>query len=266
MKAFILVGIRGGAEMDNRLEDQPGGAAAPPSSTAAPIQCSVATDSERLRSAFGLIYKTYLREGLVRSNRFGLRILPHQLLDTSWVLLAVMNRRLVGTLSVIEDGRLGLPIESLYPAELATLRSQGRRVAELTCLATERLQASEYFPVLRELLWAAIQLTTRRRVDCLTICVHPRYARFYRQRLSFADLGPLRRCSWVCDGPAVAMSRDLDRTGGAPSISAWPICGSAACSLDLNASAAGRQVRDFYWSLLGEVSPIEWPERRAAAA
>lgn len=252
--------------MDVRAENQQGGAIVPPLSAAAGVHCSIATDNQRLRSAFQLIYKTYLRDGLARSNRFGLRILPHQLLDTSWVLLATLNHRVVGTLSVIEDGTLGLPIESLYPMELAALRGRGRRVAELMCLATERLTATEYYPVLRGLLWSAVQLTVRQRVDCLTICVHPRYARFYRQRLSFAEFGPLQRCSWVCGGPAVAMSRNLDRSDGPPTLSAWPICGSATCSLDLNASPPRRDERDCFWRLLGEVSPIEWPEKRAAAA
>jgi hypothetical protein len=252
--------------MDVQLENQHGGAIGHPPSAAAEVECSIAADKTSLRSAFELIYKTYLREGLARPNRIGLRILPHQLLPTSRVFLATLNHRPVGTLSVIEDGTLGLPMDSLYPTELAKLRGRGRRVAEFTCLATERLTATAYYPVLRELLWSAIQLTVRRRVDCLTICVHPRYSRFYQQRLGFAEMGPLRRCSWVCNGPAVAMSRNLDWSRGAPTLSAWPICGSATSSLDFSARPAGREARDYFRRLLGEASPIDWPEKSIAAA
>jgi N-acyl amino acid synthase FeeM len=225
----------------------------------------VASKRESLSAAFRLVYDSYLRRGLVQANRPGLRILPHQLQDTSWVLLAARDGELLGTLSVIEDGELALPIESLYLAEMARLRYQSARVAELTCLATkEHLARTQSAQVLRELLTSAIQLSHHRQIDGLTICVHPRHARFYRERLGFSEFGPSRRCPWVCDQPAVAMILWLDgqpttprnRSNGRPLVlppeieprSALPAC------------------REYFQCLFDEVSPIPYLDRRAGAA
>lgn len=170
---------------------------------------TTANDCEGFLSAFGLIYRAYLRDGLTQPNSLGLRYLPHQLSDDSSVFLGTRDDRVVGTLTFIEDGVLGLPIESLYGPELTRLRRVDRRVAELSCLALEETETIRCFAVLRGLLCSALALARLRQVELLTVCVHPRNASFYKRRLKFTQFGPLRYCPWVCGQPAIAMFRRL---------------------------------------------------------
>jgi hypothetical protein len=173
------------------------------------LRCVAARRRPDLQTAFQLVYDRYYRDGLTNWNRFGLRILPHQLLETSWVLLAKRDRNCLGTLSLVEDGAMGLPIEQLYPEEVWQLRRRRLRVAELACFALIDQSAAESMIVLRALLQSACEIAFRRRIDELLICVHPRRASFYERRLGFKELGPLRNCHWVCDQPAVAMKLTL---------------------------------------------------------
>lgn len=174
-----------------------------------PLHCLAARRRSELLTAFQLVYDRYYRDGLTNWNRFGLRILPHQLLDTSWVLLAKRGRSFLGTLSLVEDGSMGLPIEQLYPEEIWQLRRQQLRVAELACFALIDQSAAESMTVLRALLQSACEIAFRRQIHELVICVHPRRVNFYERRLGFEELGSLRYCPWVCDQPAVAMKLTL---------------------------------------------------------
>jgi hypothetical protein len=233
----------------------------PAVSAARVLRCCIARRRECLLAAFRLIYDTYLLAGLVPPNRMGLRILPQQLLETSWILLAKCDRDIIGTLSVVEDGELGLPCESIYPEELARLRRQATHLAELTCLANRQVAGTQRAP-LRLLLRSAIQLAVWRKVDCLTVCVHPRHLRFYERRLGFTELGPLRRYPRVRNQPAVAMCRSLDLTNHAAAIEDGGRRGSFSGLL----GPASRACREYFWHLLDETSPNSQPYIRRLAA
>lgn len=174
-----------------------------------PLRCFAARSRRDLGDAFQIVYDRYIRDGLAERNHFGLRILPHQLLDTSWVLLSKRAHVALGTLTLIEDGAMGLPIEQLYPAEIWRLRRQQLRIAELACFALLDQSAGDSLGVLRALLQLACEIGFSRGVDELVICIHPKRARFYRRRLGFEEIGPIRGCPWVRDQPAVAMKLTL---------------------------------------------------------
>jgi N-acyl amino acid synthase FeeM len=224
----------------------------------------VANRKECLLAAFRTVYDAYLRIGLVKPNRVGLRILPQQLLDTNWVIVTERDGQVAGTVSVIETGALGLPMGLLYPLEIARVQRQAKRVAELTCLATSTSVKSGSTQVLRDLLHAAVHLAVVRRIDYLTLCIHPRQARFYRQRLGFEAVGPVRRCPWVCEQPAIALGRPVaglvknalvESGGQGPSSPHW-----------LVPRQAERECRESLQDLLDEACPLRWPSRRSLAA
>jgi hypothetical protein len=228
-------------------------------------RCSVARRRKELRSAFRLVYDRYCESGLLETNRLRLRILPHQLLDTSWVLLATRGTDAVGTLSLIEDGELGLPVESLYPAGLLRSCRRRARFAELACFAACGLR-DHGMRVLRTLLDLAIRLACRREITELAICVHPRHANFYRRRLGFREFGPPRRCPWVHGQPAVAMILSL-RAGNQTSIPLlMPQRESASAAIVSGLNRLPAADRAYFQRLLDETSPIAWPNRLAFAA
>jgi hypothetical protein len=229
----------------------------------ASLCCITARRRGDLESAFRLIYERYHRDGLADWSPRGVRILPHQLLDTSWVLLARRRRRLYGTLSLVEDGAMGLPMEQLYPAEIWRLRRQEKRVAELACFALWEKAAGENRSVLRALLDSACRIAVERAIDEVVICVHPRRAAFYERRLGFREIGATRCCPWVCNQPAVAMKLALTTGSRTDAVTAKPATADSAWPLT-EQTKMRRADRAYFLRLL-DSAPAMTRVRRAAA-
>jgi hypothetical protein len=229
------------------------------------LRCVCVRHPQSMLAAFRLIHERYVGDGLMRPNRFGVRILPHQLLDSTSVLIAQRHGDIVGTLSVIAEGELGLPIETMYPTELARLRRGGRRVAELSSLATKSATGGEGIAVLRTLLRSALQVAADEQLDELAICVHPRHSRFYEQRLGFEVIGGTKSCSWVCGRPAVAMRLNVS---AANSSVAWSVsaAGEGHGRLDTEPRPSRMEGRAYFRRFLAEASPFPLPTKRLAAA
>jgi len=115
--------------------------------------------------------------------------------------------RLAGTMGVRLDSPAGLKIEQLYGAEVAALRSEGRRLTEFTRLAVDESVASK--EVLAALFHTAVLYShVVRGCTHVVIEVNPRHVAFYRRVLFFKPLGPERHLDRV-GAPAVALVLDF---------------------------------------------------------
>ena len=99
------------------------------------IEFRVGSSAEELFAAFGLVYEEYVRSGLMKPNACQMRITPYHLLSSTEVLVALDRGDLSCTMTLVCDGELGLPMESVYHEEVASLRLQGLQLAEVSCLA-----------------------------------------------------------------------------------------------------------------------------------
>src|SRR4029079_19537838 len=95
----------------------------------------LASGLNELDGAFRVVYEGYVHRGLMLPNVHRMRITPYQLSPTAQVFVALNNRSVVSTLSLVEDGPEGLPMESLFGHEIHSFRRQRQRVAEVTSLA-----------------------------------------------------------------------------------------------------------------------------------
>lgn len=161
--------------------------------------------------AFRLVYQAYVDAGLAKPNPFGMRVTPFQLLPSTEVMVAVRGSDVVATVSLVRDGELGLPMEAVYAAEVASLRHHGGRVAEVSCLADAHQGDDRSPAVTLRLMSLMAQCAQIRGVNQLLIAVHPRHARFYQRFTAFEPLGGLTNYQAVCNRPAVALALDLDR-------------------------------------------------------
>jgi hypothetical protein len=124
-------------------------------------------------------------------------------------LVAKHGDRVLATLSLIPDTtRLGLPMESIYAAEVAQLRCHGRRLAEATSLADEGLSLREFVRVFRALIRLGMQYHVSRGGDSWVITVHPRHRNFYQKVVGFVPLGSCRAYPAVQGHPAEAYILD----------------------------------------------------------
>jgi len=171
----------------------------------------VAEQPDEFWSAFHLVYQNYLQTGLIRPNPRRLRVTPWHLLPTTSVFIGVYDDEVVCTASLVADGELGIPMESVFPEEVEARRLMGVRFAEVSCLADRRDSAQRSFPVLRRLFELIAQTCRRRGIEILLIAVHPHHARFYERFLGFDRIGNTKNYDAVSDHPAAPLELDFLR-------------------------------------------------------
>jgi hypothetical protein len=170
----------------------------------------IAASRDEWEAALGLVYRAYVRSGLIQMNPYRMRVTPYHALPTTEVLIADKGDEVLCTLSIVGDGELGLPMEAIYAEEVERQRLQGLRLAEVSCLADERDESEQSFSVVSRLMALTAQCAADRGIDRLLIAVHPRHAKFYERFLAFELIGGQKTYASVCDNPAVALAMDLN--------------------------------------------------------
>lgn len=180
-------------------------------STTANVIYRIAATREERAAAFGLVYKSYLRASLGKPNRHEMRVTPYHLLPTTEVFIALLRGEAIFTVTLVTDGELGLPMESVYAETVAQRREQGLLVGEVSCLADRRSQFRGSFPVFLKLSRLMVQYARKRGLDELLVAVHPKHARFYQRFMDFELIGEELAYPAVRNHPAVALCLDFAR-------------------------------------------------------
>lgn len=165
----------------------------------------IARSKDELIEAFKLIYRSYLQAGLTVNNPSGLRLTPFHLLSSSEVFVSKIRGSVFSTVSLFCDGELGLPMQTMYPKEIETLRNQGLKLAEVGSLADRRSDPKRFlanFVVMSRLM---VQHASKRGIDALVAVVHPKHARLYKRILGFKQVGDHTDCPYANGNPAEAL-------------------------------------------------------------
>ncbi len=171
----------------------------------------IASSRLELFEAFQLVYNAYLKAGLAPPNRYRMRVTPYHLLPTTHVFLAKEACKLACTVSLVRDGRLGLPMEAIYGEEVASRRALGFQLAEVSCLADAREESSQSLSTVVGLMALMAQVARNCGVEELLIAVHPRHAKFYRRFMAFMPIGDEKTYEAVCGKPAIALALNFER-------------------------------------------------------
>lgn len=154
------------------------------------VEFKIASSEAEMAAAFELLKESYVRRGIAREGQMRLQIIS--LLPTTTTFIAKSGDEVIGTISLIEDSDLGLPMEKVHPAEAVAIRKLFRSVAEVGALAVRPdYRRSGLSIMLYNMLyrWAR----QWRRVDDLLIAVHPSAQFFYKNILLFEVIGPPQR-------------------------------------------------------------------------
>lgn len=171
------------------------------------VQIRLAHTAAELTAAYRLVHDQYVKRGYQAADSKGVRFTPHFALPTSHTFIAFIGSEVVGTLTMVIDGALGLPMEKEYPDEIKALREQGHRMAELSCLVTRR---SKDLPVLLQLFHAAYAYALYQQgVTDFCIAVTNEHQRFYHNALLFEQIGPAKPYASCNSVSAVAMRLHL---------------------------------------------------------
>ena len=115
---------------------------------------------------------------------------------------------LYGTISLIRDSVEGLPMDTIYRAELAALRLQGKKLAEVVQFAVDHeiyttLTGKKPSPFEAAPLFAAVlSYALATSIDYLCISINPKHDRFY-SLLGFTQIGEEKQYDSV-GAPAIA--------------------------------------------------------------
>lgn len=184
----------------------------PPASPRDRTVYKVADHPQLRRDAFHLVYQRYLEAGLIDANPFRLRVTPYHLQPTSSVFVGVQRDTVACTVSLIGDDELGLPLERVYSKEVARKRSEGLRLAEVSCLAFHELgSTSAFWKTYLHLVRIMAQYARRHRIDALMIAVHPRHLPLHTRLMGFEQLGPVSAYPLVRNRPSAACCLQFDR-------------------------------------------------------
>ena len=179
--------------------------------TTVDVQYKIAATRAERSAAFRLVYQSYLEAGLGGPNPSGMHVTPYHLLPTTQVFIATIEEVVIFTMTLVADGELGLPMESVYVAEVAERREQGLSLGEVSCLADRRSQFRGFFPVFLRLSRLMVQYARKQSLDELLIAAHPKHARFYRRYMDFHVIGEETVYPTVRNRPAVALSLNFAR-------------------------------------------------------
>lgn len=174
------------------------------------VDFKVADSPAERRDAFRLVYDQYLKSGLSKPNAHRVRVTPFHLLATTHVFVAYLAGEIVATMTLVGDGKLGLPMESIYGDEVGRRRDLGLRLSEVSCLADRRADRRDFLTVFVGLSRVLAQFARRQGYHQLLVVCHPRHSAFYRRFLGFEMIGSVAECPHVQNKPAVPLCLDFD--------------------------------------------------------
>lgn len=169
----------------------------------------IAETRDEWAQSFALVYREYLASGYITEphpSRMHLSV--YNLLPTTCVFVFRTYVTVISTLTQIFDSELfGLPMDALYRPELDALRAQGRRITELSALATPR--ETRWCNLMVFLSKTMFEYSMMNDIDDICIMVNPKHVSFYKTMFLFEDFGEERFYPGV-GAPAVALRINME--------------------------------------------------------
>ena len=149
----------------------------------------LADTKDELEQAFRVLHDAYVDQGYMSPHASGLRVTKYHALPTTAVLIAkdTTNGLVVGTVSIVRDTPLGLPLDSAFP--LLHIKKEYNHLAEVSSLAIRK----DYRKKPSDLLWPLLRffylyLRNVMKVDAYVIGVNPLWHDLYTGILGFTQL------------------------------------------------------------------------------
>jgi hypothetical protein len=151
------------------------------------LQFRIAQTPEEYKAAGKIIYDCYREKDYTGENEAGLRLIPQHFLPTTVVLVALWENEIIGTMTLIRDNPLGLPMESIF--DLKALRIDNAVLCEVSSLAIKKSfrgnKGHLFFPFTRFMWNYALKYFG---VDYLVIAVNPAMSELYESIYLFEPI------------------------------------------------------------------------------
>lgn len=174
--------------------------------TSRSMEVRPARSREELEEAYRLVYLAYNQQGYLTDSPEQMRLTVFNAFPDTVTFIAKEDGEVVGTVSIVGDTDIGLPMDEVYHEELNQLRWRRRTLAEVSMLATKCHRVSRKMPVFLQLMkqvfdyiWFVLQ------ADDACLACPPHRTGFYEKRLLFGRFGETKAYGSVQDNPAVAL-------------------------------------------------------------
>lgn len=176
---------------------------------ASDLRVMIAWERAEWEAAFRLVASSYQAAGYESTDAGAVRFTPFHALPDTVTFVAKRKDRVVMTFALVADNSiLGLPMETIYPEEIANLRGEGRRLGEVISFAAEDLNLREFAVTFRALIRLMKQYHVSQGGDTWVITVNPKHRQFYTKVLGYIPLGPCKPYYRVQGAPAEAFVLD----------------------------------------------------------
>jgi hypothetical protein len=153
------------------------------------VSVAAAANFNELCEAFRLVYKEYLRCGYITPHTGVMHYSVQQVFSTSRTFVAVSDRRVVGTGTVVIASPAGLPSMEVFGDVFESLAMSGRCVAEGTMLACTSVEGAKACSISLEIIPRALRWSVSAGVDDWYVVANPRPIFYSGTVTSFIVLG-----------------------------------------------------------------------------
>lgn len=99
------------------------------------VEVALARTEEEYLAAFRVVHDAYVGRGWIQPEPSGLWVTPHHVLPESTILVLRRHGETLGSVALIEDSSVGLPIDHTFGDETRALRAPDRHLVEFGSLA-----------------------------------------------------------------------------------------------------------------------------------
>lgn len=151
------------------------------------VRVKLVETAEEAVAAARILHDAYVERGIMPRHPSGVRATAHALLPTTHAFIALCGGKIIGTMSLVEDCAIGLPLEHIYTEEVAAMRREVNAVAEVGSLAI----VPEFRRTGIACLLNLFMFRTARAIgtEKLVVAVHPNAEELYRACLLFERFG-----------------------------------------------------------------------------
>jgi len=170
----------------------------------------IAETKEELEACFQILHDAYVESGFMKPDPSGMRVTIYHALPTTTTLCAKCDGEVVGTISLVRESALGLPLQRIF--DLTAVREKGGNIAEVSALAVHpkfrRTGHSVSFPLMKFMVSYCTTFFDTRHI---VIAVNPAHIKMYESILLFTRLteNVVESYDFVNGAPAVGATLDL---------------------------------------------------------
>jgi len=170
----------------------------------------IAETQQELEECFHVLHDAYVESGFMKPDPSGMRVTIYHALPTTTTLCAKYDGKVVGTISLVRESALGLPLQRIF--DLTPVLEKGGNIAEVSALAVHpkfrKTGGSILFPLMKFMYEYCTTFFDTRH---LLIAVNPRHIEMYESLLFFRRLtaNVVASYDFVNGAPAVGATLDL---------------------------------------------------------